>query len=91
MGSMINVRCSSCDLERQEFVGVGMMGSGQELCACNHCRRLIRKGIKWTDDGPWPTDLRCPYCRRPVHPVQTGEACPLCDGALIIDEVGLWD
>ena len=91
MGGIIDCRCSTCDVDRQEFVGIGMAGSGSELCACYQCRRLVRKSIRWDGGEIDPVGLRCPYCQRLFRPVRDGDTCPICDGRLTIDEVGCWD
>ena len=90
MGEIIRVTCSQCDLNREEFVGVGMLAIGQELCACYRCRRLVRKKFKW-DTQPDSGSLRCPYCRLNIKPIQDEALCPLCDGNLQVEFNGDWD
>ena len=88
MGSMIQLICSTCDIDREESVGIGMMGIGNELCACYNCKRYVRKKVKWTDD---PAKLKCPYCRKLIRAIRNGHKCPKCSSRIRVKEVGIWD
>ena len=90
MGTMIHLTCSTCAIDRTECVGMGMMGHGSELCGCNHCRRYILKRTSW-DSGSDASELTCPYCRRPIKPIEDGDPCPVCSSPISVEFVGLWD
>lgn len=100
MGDMMRLYCIGCGIDRNEFLGVGMSLEGQELCACYRCRRFVRKKIKWTpttsDTDPLTTipeisDLKCPYCRKPVVPFESGDRCPVCESVAELQPIGIWD
>jgi hypothetical protein len=90
LGDIIRVTCNKCDVEREEFVGVGMMALGHELCACYSCKRFVLKKLKW-QRGVNRESFACPYCRESITPVQDNDQCPLCDGIVQVDHAGLWD
>lgn len=100
MGDMMRLYCIGCGIDRNEFLGVGMSLEGHELCACYRCRRFVRKKIKWapmtSDTDPFATipelsSLKCPYCRKPVVPFESGDRCPVCESAAELQPIGIWD
>lgn len=91
MGSIQVFRCETCAVERREFTGLGMMAQGRELCACYKCKRLVLKKITYNPDMDYETNLRCPYCKNQIHPLQEPAACPVCDDELVIEFNGSWD
>jgi hypothetical protein len=90
MGELIRVTCSSCGFDREENVGVGMMGIGVELCPCYHCHRFVTKKVNHIGAAEPPT-LRCPYCRRVLQPVERGDKCAICAHQLRIETIAEWD
>jgi len=100
MGDLIRLNCTGCGIDRTEYLGVGMSLEGQELCACYRCRRFVRKRIKWAPttgaDDAWTTvpelsELKCPYCRKPVVPFERGDRCPICESPVDLQPIGIWD
>ena len=90
MGEMISVDCKSCGFVREESVGVGMLGMGVELCPCYNCHRFVTKKVDHRD-GMNPPILKCPYCRKVVEPIRSGDKCAVCSGRLSIESIGMWD
>ena len=94
MGEMLRLVCKQCGLDREIFHGVGMLGSGETLCTCRHCKRLVMK--KWSihDDPPKGDPFTCPYCKRPIEATLVEDEtpdCPTCDRPLIVENIGVWD
>jgi hypothetical protein len=73
MGSQIRLTCSNCDLNSTHSVGVGMMGTGTQLCACYRCKKFVTReiGVRWNDDDT-------------VENVQLVTHCQSCDGELVV-------
>jgi hypothetical protein len=90
MGEMIRVCCKHCGVDREEYVGVGMLGVGAELCSCYRCRRLVMKKVRWNSDLDNQV-LKCPYCRSKIEIVREGDLCPICGDPLDLEFVGHWD
>lgn len=100
MGELIRLTCSGCGADREECLGIGRSLEGTELCACYRCRRYVRKKIKLvrstTDPDLWSevpdvADLKCPYCRKSVRPLEAGDQCPICESAIELQPIGIWD
>ena len=87
MGEMIQLRCKTCSLVRDESIGIGMAGVGDELCACYRCHRFVLKRLKWDHSG----QLQCPYCRSAIRPIKNGDACAICGDPVTIESLGVWD
>lgn len=87
---MIHLECPTCDISRSEDTGVGMLGKGQELCACYTCKRFVMKKVNFLMEKEG-VQLRCPYCRREVKPIEDGDSCPECGSEIKIEVIGLWD
>ena len=90
MGDTIRVTCSQCNIDREEFVGVGMLAEGQELCSCYQCERLVLKKYRWKNDFDLKA-VKCPVCKANVEPVHNETPCPLCGGRLQVEITGNWD
>lgn len=89
MGSMCQVTCTRCGIDRTESTGVGMLGLGRELCACVTCARLVI--VEFTGFGE-DRDLRCPDCAQAVRPVEHDDPCPTCGEPLMVVGIALfWD
>jgi hypothetical protein len=92
LGSIESFACTKCGYDREVFSGIGFSGTGQGLCACYHCHRLVLKKLRWSEGGE--SALRCPYCKRHVEPLSVGDACPTCDGEVQFGRggiIGEWD
>jgi hypothetical protein len=90
MGDVIRISCPSCGYNREEFVSVGMMGQGSELCPCYHCKRYVLKKVSNPTFDELPT-LRCPYCRKSIEPVKKADACAICGTSIEFELIGEWD
>lgn len=76
VGELIHLTCTGCDVDRQDYLGLGMSGQLRMLCACDHCHRVVIDEGKWTSP-PWRGRLRriarrtdraqCPDCKRKVR------------------------
>ena len=73
MGSQIRLTCSGCELNTTHLVGVGMMGTGTQLCACYRCKKFVSRdiGVRWNDDDK-------------VEKVQLVTHCQSCGGELVV-------
>lgn len=103
MGEIVRTSCEGCDVDRQDVLGWGMSGMGTALCACSNCERLIVKRLPMYSDRAVLTELRCPYCKRPVVALrprsdavggrakERPQRCPRCGGELTFELTGLWD
>ena len=102
MGTTASCRCESCGLEASGFVGVGMAGTGGELCPCYRCRKVQFVAIEVFNDGAMDAylagtlSLPCPECGELLQPYAEGAPCPDCQTPLVngngVDGFyGLWD
>ena len=91
MGSMIRLLCKTCEIDRSENVGMGMIGLGSELCACYNCRRYILKKLSHWNGKYHENNLKCPYCRKKIEPIDPANNCPVCDSEIEVEWIGMWD
>lgn len=102
MGSMLQVSCSQCGHESQEYVGVGMMNVGLLLFACDSCHGLVNVSQDWSVMAPTATGVPCGECGsvmrllaprigRRGHDMGDLGRCPKCPGHLFGSDVGIWD
>ena len=79
MSSTINISCDTCDVVRQESVGVGMMGLGTELYACDTCQTFRTRRISLLTPPirePALEEQRCGSCKHALRLLR------FCDGPL---------
>lgn len=90
MGEIIRVSCNACDFEREAVVGVGMLGSGVELCPCYQCGRFVMKKVDHRNvfDG---LAMKCPYCRKILKRLEDGDECAICSSSMTYEWLGEWD
>ena len=91
MGSMIRLLCKTCEIDRSENVGMGMIGLGSELCACYNCRRYVLKKLSRWNENQDENNLKCPYCRKKIEPIDPANNCPVCDSVIEVEWIGMWD
>jgi hypothetical protein len=91
MGEMIGVSCAGCGFLREDTVGVGFAGVGQELCICSRCHHLVLVDVACGRGGQPVRRAQCPGCQRFLRRVASGDPCPVCDGQVVVEVRGMWD
>lgn len=91
MGEMLRTACPGCGFVREDAVGVGIAGVGQELCLCTRCDDLVLVDVAWGRGGQSPRRAQCPGCKRFLRRVVSGDPCLVCDGQVVVEVLGMWD
>ncbi len=102
MGSLYRIRCTRCELDQTEALGIGMMGISLSLWVCRNCRTLVTVDDELHQIENNPDPQPCPHCSEVLEAIPESRldsederldlaACPVCAGRLQAEWTGLWD